>query len=314
MPLLILKIIGGLLLLSFGAESLVRGSAAVALRLGITPLVVGLTIVAFGTSSPEMVVSIEAALSGNSAMALGNVIGSNISNIGLILAIAALVRPLQVQAQIIRREIPLMILVSLLLGLLLTGGQLNRLEGLLLLIGSFAYTAFAYISARRNKSKIVESEFEDALPKVNRRAWVDILLVLVGLSLLIIGARFLVDGAVAVAERFGVSQVIIGLTIVAVGTSLPELATSVAAARRGEGDIVIGNVIGSNVLNTLFILGIAALINPVQTQGLKLVDVIVMVGSSAVVLPIMRRGSQLARWEGVLLLAGYIGYLSYLLS
>jgi cation:H+ antiporter len=305
----VIQVLGGLLLLSSGAECLVRGSAALALRFGISPLVVGLTVVAFGTSSPEIVVSLQSALKGNSALALGNVIGSNISNVALILGLSVLVRPLRVQSQVIRREIPLMIFASLLLCLLLLGGQLNRLEGLLLVLGSIGYTALAYISARKNRDKNVEEEYEEALPRPKGLAWVNVASILVGLSLLIVGANLLVAGAITIAEGFGVSQVVIGLTIVAVGTSLPELATSIAAASKDEGDIVIGNVIGSNVLNILFVLGVAALVAPIHTNDLRLIDLAVMAGSAAIIFPLMRRGFQLTRWEGAFLLAGYIGYL-----
>jgi cation:H+ antiporter len=305
----VIQILSGLLLLCLGAEGLVRGSAALALRLGITPLVIGLTIVAFGTSSPEIVVSVQSAFQGNSVLALGNVIGSNISNVALILGLSALVRPLRVQAQIIRREIPLMIFVSLFLCFLLLGGHLTRLEGLLLVLGSLAYTAFAYTSARKNKDPNVEEEFEGALPRPKGNVWANVAFILVGLGLLIVGANLLVGGAITIAQGFGISPVVIGLTIVAVGTSLPELATSIVAARKDEGDIVIGNVIGSNVLNILFVLGIAALIAPMQTNDVRLIDIAVMVGSAAIVFPLMRRGFQLTRWEGTFLLAGYAGYL-----
>jgi cation:H+ antiporter len=309
MFIVVIKILGGLLLLSLGAESLIRGSAALALRLGITPLVVGLTIVAFGTSSPEIVVSLQSAFKGGSALALGNVVGSNISNVALILGLSALVRPLRVQAKIIRREIPLMIFASLLLCLLLLGGQLNRLEGLVLILGSLAYTTLAYTSARKSKDKHAQDEFADTLPQPKGRAWAQIVFILVGLALLIVGANLLVGGAITIAEGFGISQVVIGLTIVAVGTSLPELATSIVAARKDEGDIVIGNVIGSNVLNILFVLGLAALIAPMHTNDLRVIDLAVMVGSAAIILPLMRRGFQLTRWEGAVLVAGYMGYL-----
>jgi cation:H+ antiporter len=309
MTIAVIQILGGLLLLCLGAESLVRGSAALALRLGITPLVVGLTVVAFGTSSPEVVVSIQAAFKGDSALALGNVIGSNISNIALILGLSALVRPLRVQAQIIRREIPLMILTSLLLCLLLLGGQLNRLEGILLVAGCIAYTWFAYTSARKSKDKHVQEEYKDVLPQPKGKFLGHVTLIVVGLILLVIGANLLVSGAITIAEGFGVSQVVIGLTIVAVGTSLPELAASIAAARKDEGDIVIGNVIGSNVFNILFVLGVAAMIAPMHTNDLRVFDLVVMVGSAMIVFPLMRRGFQLTRWEGAFLLAGYAGYL-----
>lgn len=304
-----LFVLGGLLLLAAGAEALVRGSSALALRLGVTPLVVGLTVVAFGTGSPELFVSVEAAYRGDSGIALGNVVGSNIGNVALILGLAALARPLKVRSELIRREVPLMIAVTLLLCALLYDGTLSRLEGLILVVGSVAYTAFAYAAARRDRSKAVADEFEDALARPKRAAWVDAALVVAGFALLLFGARLLLGGATVIAERFGVSQVVIGLTVIAVGTSLPELATSVVAAAKGEADVAFGNVIGSNILNILLILGVAALISPVEAQGLRTLDLLVLVGSAVLLLPLMRRGWVLNRWEGGLLVAGYVAYL-----
>ena len=304
-----LFVLGGLALLAAGAEALVRGSSALALRLGVTPLVVGLTVVAFGTGSPELFVSVEAAYRGDSGIALGNVVGSNIGNVALILGLAALVRPMKVRSELIRREVPLMIAVTLLLCLLLYDGALSRVDGLILVMGSVAYTAFAYLAARRDRSKVVAEEFEDALAQPKRAAWVDALLVVAGFALLLFGARLLVGGATNIAESFGVSQVVIGLTVIAVGTSLPELATSVVAAAKGEADVAFGNVIGSNILNILLILGVAALISPVEARGLRTLDLGVLVGSAVLLLPLMRRGWVLNRWEGGLLLAGYVAYL-----
>jgi cation:H+ antiporter len=307
-------IIGGLALLAVGAEGLVRGSASLALRLGVTPLVVGLTIVAFGTGSPELVVCVEAALVGDSDIALGNVVGSNISNIALILGISALIRPLHVRSELIRREVPLMIAVTGLLCLLLLDGSLSRGEGLLLVAGSLAYTTLAYWIASRNKSDALVEEVSGeaaALPK--RKTWLDLLFIAGGIAALVIGARFLLDGAVAIAEWLGISRVVIGLTIVAVGTSLPELATSAVAAQRGEADVAFGNVVGSNVLNILFMLGVAATIYPISAAGLRTFDLGALVASAVLLLPILWTGAVLSRWEGAALIAAYAAYVYTLL-
>ncbi|HLM56184.1 MAG TPA: calcium/sodium antiporter [Pyrinomonadaceae bacterium] len=309
-----LFMLGGLVLLAGGAEGLVRGSSALALRLGVTPLVVGLTVVAFGTGSPELFVSVEASARGEGGIALGNVVGSNISNVALILGLSALARPMKVRSELIRREVPLMIAVTLLLCLLLLDGTLSRVEGLILAAGSIAYTAFAYLAARRDRSKAVAEEFEEALAGPKRAAWVDVVLVVAGFALLLVGARLLLSGATAVAERFGVSQVVIGLTIVAIGTSLPELATSFVASLRGEADVAFGNAIGSNILNILLVLGVAAMIRPVEAQGLRPLDLGAMVASAVLLLPLMWRGWVLNRWEGALLLAGYVAYLYSVVS
>ncbi len=301
--------LGGLVLLAAGAEGLVRGSSALALRLGVTPLVVGLTVVAFGTGSPELFVSVEAAYRGESGIALGNVVGSNISNIALILGLSALARPMKVRSELIKREVPLMIAVTLLLCALLYDGTLSRVEGLILAAGSVAYTAFAYLAARRDRSKAVAEEFEEALTKPRRAAWIDVALVVAGFVLLLIGARLLLAGATVVAAQFGVSQVVIGLTIVAIGTSLPELATSFVASLRGEADVAFGNAIGSNILNILLVLGVAAMIRPIEAQGLRPLDFGAMVASAVLILPLMWRGWVLNRWEGAFLVAGYAAYL-----
>jgi cation:H+ antiporter len=304
-----LLVIGGLVLLAVGAEALVRGSTSIALRLGVTPLVIGLTIVAFGTGSPELFVSVEAAYRGNSGIALGNVVGSNISNIALILGVSSLVRPMRVHSSLIRREIPLMIGVTLILCLLLFDGMLSRLDGLLLVDSSIVYTTFAYMSANRDRSRVVRDEFDAGIRELGRPGWLDTTLVVVGFVALLIGAKLLLVGATVVATALGVSQVVIGLSIVAIGTSLPELATSVVAAARGEADVAFGNVIGSNILNILCILGVAALIRPFDVQGLRPLDVGVLIGTAVLILPLMWRGSVLNRWEGGALLTGYFIYL-----
>lgn len=309
-----LTILAGLALLALGAEGLVRGSSSVALRLGVTPLVIGLTIVAFGTGTPELLVSVEAATSGNSGIALGNIVGSNISNIALILGCAALARPMQVRSVLLRREVPLMIGVTLLLCVMLLDGRLSRLEGALLLAGSIAYTVGAYVFAKRDRNREVAAEFAQSMPAVTRSNWMDALYIAGGLIALMLGAKLLVGGATVVAQALGMSQVVIGLTVVAIGTSMPELATSVVAAMRNEADVAFGNVLGSNILNILCILGLVALIHPFGVEELATLDLVVLAGSAILLLPLMWRGSVLNRWEGAALLAGYSVYVATLIS
>lgn len=301
-----LHLLAGILLLYAGAETLVRGGASLALRMGISPLVVGLTVISFGTSSPELVVSFKAAMDGNSAMALGNVIGSNVANIALVLGLAALVRPLRVERQVIRREIPIMLMASLVLCAMLWNGRLGRIEGAILFGALIAYTVF---SIRLSRSEVrVASE---APPARTRSAPVSAGLVVLGLALLIPGAHIFVLGAVHVAEYFGVSAFVIGLTVVAIGTSLPEIATSMVAAFKGEGDLAVGNAVGSNIFNLLCILGLAALVFEVEGNGVAWTDLGMMMAVALVSLPIMRSGFVIKRWEGAALLAAYAGYLCY---
>lgn len=304
-----LLIVGGLVLLGFGAEGLVRGSASAALRLGVAPLVVGLTIVAFGTGSPELVVSISAALNGNSSIALGNVVGSNITNIALILGAAAVVRPMTVRATVIRREVPIMIAVSCFLWLLIYDGGLGRIDGAILAAGSLAYTFFTYRASQKKDKKLVEAEFAEALEPSRQSVWVDVVFIVAGLALLVGGANLLLSGAVTIAKQFGISEVVIGLTIVAIGTSLPELATSVLAALKNEPDIAFGNAIGSNVLNILAVLGLTALIEPVSALEIRPLDLGAMIGSAFLLWLLLGRNFRLDRTEGTLLLIGYAIYL-----
>lgn len=309
----VLLVLGGVILLYGGAEGLVRGSSSLALRLGLSPLVVGLTVVAFGTSMPELVVSVEAALAGQGSIAVGNVVGSNVGNIGLILALSALIAPIAVQARIIRLDLPLLVGVSALLAALLLDGRLSRGEGALLAAGLLAYTGFTLRAARR-EGAAVQGEFAEGVGGApSRSAGVDAALVLGGLGLLVLGARLLVRGAVTIAEGAGMSEAAIGLTIVAIGTSLPELATSVVAALRGEGDIAVGNVVGSNLFNVLGILGVASLVRPLSASGIGAVDLAVMLGYAVVLAPMMWTGRRVSRGEGALLLAGYAAYLVHLL-
>lgn len=302
-------IISGLALLAIGAESLVRGATGLALRLGVTALAIGLTVVAFGTSSPELAVGIGAARAGNGGLALGNVVGSNISNIALVLGFAALVKPMSVRSELIRREVPLMIAANLLLLIMLSDGRLGRLEGIVLIVGAFAYTVFSYLATKRGENPVIAAKFNEALAGSKHSLWWDAVLLAAGLTALLIGASLLLKGARFVAAGFGVSQVVIGLTIVAIGTSLPELATSTTSALRGKPGIAFGNVIGSNVLNITAVLGVVALIQPFAVVGLRPLDLVVMVASAVFLLPLMWRGSVLNRWEAAILLVGYAAYL-----
>ncbi len=305
--LILLAIIGGFVILTLGAEALVRGASAIALRLGIAPLVIGLTIVAFGTSAPELAVSLKSALAGKSGIALGNVIGSNIANIGLILAITALIRPIQVQSQMVRRDIPIMIVASLLFwGLLLDGG-LSFWDGALFTTLLFLYLSFSYISSKKGANS-------EELNERPQKPLLSVLLIIIGIAMLVSGGILFVDGAVELATALGISEVIIGLTIVAIGTSMPELVTSVVAARKGESDIAIGNIVGSNLFNILGILGITALIHPIAAGGVQSLDLMVMLLLALLILPFAWSGFRIGRREGGILLAGYLSYIGYLVA
>ncbi len=298
----------GLIALAAGAELLVRGGAMIARRLGVSPLVVGLTIVAFGTSAPELVVSVRAAWDGLGAIAIGNVVGSNIANIGLILGIAGLLRPLAVHVRVIRLEVPLTIAVSVLGALVCLGGVVSRAEGGVL-VGGLAIWLGWTVRAARREGRARDGASEPVAAPAG--TWVgDVVRVLAGLALLAGGAEALVRGATSIARAAHVSEAVIGLTLVAVGTSLPELATTVAAARRGESDLAIGNVVGSNLFNVLGILGAAALFRPLSPAGISAVDLGVMALAAIALLPLVATGKRLSRAESAALLAGYVVYVA----
>ncbi|MFW6084157.1 MAG: calcium/sodium antiporter [Gemmatimonadota bacterium] len=301
----------GLLLLYLGGEALVRGASALALRLRVSPLVIGLTVVAFGTSAPELAVSVEASLGGASDIALGNVIGSNIANIGLILGVTALVRAARVEARILKIDVPLMIVASLVLVGLLSDGALSRLEGGLLVVGLVAWIGFTALESRR-ESEDVRREFELGMPSTPSGTPIAVVFVLVGLGALVVGGRLLIDSAVALASSMGVGQPVIGLTVVAVGTSLPEFAASVVAAGKGQGDIAVGNVVGSNLFNVLGVLGIAAVVEPLEGGHLDGPTLAVFVGLAVVTVPLLKTGMELSRREGAALLLVYGLYVAAL--
>ena len=312
--LVIIAIVAGLGVLGWGADRFVAGASGLAHNFGVSPMIIGLTIVAFGTSAPEMLVSAMAAWQGNSGIAIGNAVGSNIANMALVLGVAALITPLTVRSQTLNREFPLMLLVMLAALALIWNGVLSRLDGLLLLAGMVMLVLWTiHLGRSAPLDDPLEVEYAEEMPGVvsTGATW---WLLLSGLMLLLISSRLLVWGAVAVAETYGVSDLVIGLTIVAVGTSLPELAASVAAARKGEHDIAVGNVIGSNLFNILAVLGIAGVVGPGGfDQAVLTRDFPLMIGLT-IVLYLMVRGlrnsdhGSIQRWAGGLLLAVFIGY------
>lgn len=313
-------LIAGLVLLVAGAEVLVRGAAKLAAQFGIPPLIIGLTVVAFGTSAPETAVSVQAALNGSGDIAIGNVLGSNIANVLLILGVTSLVAPLIVSRQLIRLDVPIMIGASLVTYALAWDGSLSRLDGALLFSAVIAYTAFLIISSRRaTAAATADDEFAkefglDETPKPYA-SLINAGLVVAGLVLLVTGSNFLVEGAVSLARALGLSELVIGLTVIAIGTSLPELATSILAAIRGERDIAVGNIVGSNIFNLLCVLGLASLVSPdaigVAANALAF-DFPVMIAVALACLPIFFTGYAINRWEGLLFVAYYVAYTVYL--
>jgi len=309
----------GLIALVTGAEALVRGAAKLSLSFGISPLVVGLTVVAFGTSAPELAVSVQSASSGQVDIAIGNVVGSNILNILFILGISAAITPLVVNQQVIRQEVPIMIAVSLLFWALAADGGIGRWDGALLAALLVAYTVLVIRQSRR-ETRAIRAEYNEAFAAGNR-GWdahwgVQVLLVVGGLALLVLGSRWLVDAATAFARYLGVSELVIGLTVVAAGTSLPEVATSILAAVRGERDIAVGNVVGSNIFNILSVLGFSAVGAPTTltvSPAALAFDIPVMVAVAFACLPVFFTGSLISRWNGLLFLAYYVAYTAYLI-
>jgi cation:H+ antiporter len=303
----ILSIIAGLLLLYVGAEALIRGSVSLAARLGVSPFLIGLTVVAYGTSAPELVVSVTANFGGHGDIAAGNVIGSNIFNIAVILGISALIYPLRIRAGILRRDLPILAIASFVPLILFRHGHVGRIEGVLFLAGIIIYTLAEVRWARREP---------EAVP-LDRRAhpgWSlarDLLFVLPGIAVLALGSHLLREGAVALARDLGISEAVIGLTVVSAGTSLPELAASVVAALRRHPELSVGNIIGSNMFNIFAVFGISSLIRPIDCPDIKPPDLLVMIFVSVLILPLARSRSTLSRWEGALLVVTYTAYLCF---
>lgn len=307
-------LVGGLVVLGVGGEVLVRGAARLARQMGVSALVVGLTVVAFGTSAPEVAVSVQAAAKNLDDIAIANVVGSCIMNILVVLGIAALVRPLTVARNLIKTDAPVMVLVSAMFVLFAFDGHtVSRWQGVFFVLLLIAYTTYTYFEARREPEKIKE-EFEEATPSGAKSVALSLVLCVIGLGGLVFGADLIVRGAVGIAELLGVSERIIGLTLVALGTSLPEIAICVIAARKGQSDIAIGNVVGSNIFNVLAVIGITATLFPLTISASTLaVDMPVMLAATVLIVPILRTGHLISRREGMVLLGCYCVYLAWLL-
>ena len=317
----LLLFLGGLLLLVIGANMLVRGASRLALSFGISPLVVGLTIVALGTSAPEVAVSVGAVLGGKTDLAIGNVVGSSIFNVLFVLGISALIAPLVVNVQLIRQEVPIMLGASLLLLALTLDGNLSFLDGSFLFVLLLVYTVFLVVQSRR-ETQAAKDEYAEAIQPASAGAWdshwaAQLGLIAAGLVALVFGSDWLVQASVSFAKSMGVSDLVIGLTIVAAGTSMPEVATSLAAAIKGERDIAVGNVVGSNTFNILGCLGVSGLVSGdlglVVAPSLLAFDIWVMLAVALACLPVFITGREIARWEGGIFLGYYLAYVTYLI-
>ncbi|MCI8485077.1 MAG: calcium/sodium antiporter [Lachnospiraceae bacterium] len=301
-------LIVGFVLLIKGADFFVEGSASVAKKFRIPSMIIGMTIVAMGTSAPECAVSIAAALKGNNTMAISNVVGSNIFNLMVVCGACALFTPLVVKRSTLRQEFPLSILAAL---LLLTMGKMNlsigRIDGVILLAVFAVFLVWMVLEAKKARS---DTDREEEIAVMT--GWQCLLYILVGIAAIVAGGDFVVDSASAIAESFGLSPTLIGLTIVAFGTSLPELVTSLVAAKKGETDMALGNVIGSNIFNILLVLGAAGAISPMEVLMENLIDDVILIGMSAVVWVFAWRRKQISRWHGIIMLAMYGGYMVYI--
>ena len=307
-----LYITGGLVLLYFGADWLVHGAVTLALHLGLSPLIVGLTVVALGTSVPEALVSVQAAIGHQGGIALGNVIGSNILNIALILGLSAFFNPLKVDSHLVKADVPLLVGATFMLVVLLEDFHISRMEGTFLLLCIVGYVAGNIMTVKRTSPEENKIEGVEVPEDHSKNLWRDISFLFIGLIALAFGSNFLVTGAVDLARIFGLSEALIGLTIVSIGTGTPEMATALMAAYRKRSDLAIGNAVGSNLFNIMFVLGIAALVAPLDGNGISSVDLYVMLGVTILLLPTVWTGRILDRKEGFLFLAIYVGYLYHL--
>ena len=305
-------IVGGLVLLFFGADWLVKGAVTMALHLGLSPLIVGLTVVALGTSLPEALVSVQASLDNQGGIALGNVIGSNILNIALILGLSALIQPLKVDSHLVKADVPLLVGASFLLMVLLEDFHISRMEGALLLLGIVFYVCGNIMTVKRTSPEEDKIEGMEIPEDPSKNLLRDIGFLILGLIALAFGSNFLVSGAVDLARIWGLSEALIGLTIVSIGTGTPELATALMAAYRKTADIAIGNAVGSNLFNIMFVVGLAGLVAPMDATGINSSDLYVMFGLTILLLPTVWTGMVLDRKEGFLFVAIYVAYLYYL--
>ena len=307
-----LYITGGLVLLFFGADWLVQGAVTLALHLGLSPLIVGLTVVALGTSVPEALVSVQAAIGHQGGIALGNVIGSNILNIALILGLSSLILPLKIDSHIVKADVPLLTGTTFMLVVLLEDFHISRMEGAFLLLCIVFYVTGNIMTAKRTSQEEDKIEGMEIPEDSGKTLWRDVGFLILGIVTLGFGANFLVTGAVELARIFRLSEALIGLTIVSIGTGTPELATALMSAFRKTPDLAIGNVVGSNLFNIMFVLGIAGLVAPLDGKGISSVDLYVMLGVTILLLPTVWTGRILDRKEGLLFLSIYVGYLYHL--
>ena len=307
-----LYITGGLALLYFGADWLVKGAITLALYLGLSPLIVGLTVVALGTSVPEALVSVQAAIGHQGGIAIGNVVGSNILNIALILGLSALINPLKVNSHIVKADVPILVGATFMLVVLLEDFHISRMEGAFLLLCIAGYVVGNIMTVKKSTPEENKLEGLEVPKDTGKTLWRDIALLIVGIITLGFGSNFLVKGAVDLARIWGLSEALIGLTIVSIGTGTPELATALMAAYRKSADLAIGNAVGSNLFNIMFVLGLAGLVAPLDAKGINSSDLYVMLAVTILLLPTVWTGRVLDRKEGFLFLAIYIGYLYYL--
>ncbi len=303
-------VIGGLLLLVIGAEWLVTGAVALARAMGVSPLVIGLTVVAFGTSAPELAASVRASLDGNGALAVGNVVGSNIANVCLILGFTALLRPVPVESGVVRKDVPIMLVVTALAMLAFLGGRVERYEGALMILGIIVFTALMFIAGKKEASLRTPDSIEEDKPRPTIRRKSIAIRIVLGLVTLVLGAELLVGGAKGLASAMGVSSTVIGLSVVAFGTSLPELVTSITATFKREADLAVGNILGSNVFNLFCVLGTASLVRGLDVPHETLTrDAWMMLIVSAACLPILGTSHRISRFEGALLFVTYLVYM-----
>ena len=298
-----------LVILYFGAEGLVSGASSFAKRMGVSPLVIGLTIVSIGTSMPELVVSAKAAMIGQSALSIGNVLGSNMINIGVILGLSAIIYPISVKRQLLKFDVPLMIFSSVLFLLLFLDSNISRIEAGLMIILFISYISYLYITSTKGQSKKQNQQDQNAEDVKMSKHWsIDLLFIVVGLLGLVYGSDLLVVNSIIIAERLGMSEAMIGLTIVAIGTSMPELATSVVAAIKKRSDIAIGNIVGSNIFNMFLVLGVAGLIHPISTPDINYIDSLFVVALGLVLWLFMKLGTRIRRWQGAAFILIYVLY------
>lgn len=302
----IVLLIISLVILYFGAEWLVGGASSLAARLKVSPLIIGLTIVSMGTSAPELVVSIKAAMVGQSALSIGNVLGSNLFNTALILGVSAFIVPLVVKRQLLKVDVPVMIIATVVFLVMFLDGELSSIESWILLAMFAAYMTYLFVTSLKNKDK--QDASQESAIRIYKHWVIDVLLLGLGLAGLVYGSDLLVKNAIIIAQKLGMSEAMIGLTIVAAGTSIPELATSVVAAIKKHSDIAIGNVVGSNTFNLLLILGTAGAIYPIKTPDINIIDSLFLLGVSLALLLFMKMGTRINRWQGAIFLLMYASY------